>query len=112
MDAAKILISELNRRGIRLVSDDYGLTVEPASRLTDTDRTNIRRLKAGLIALLRYEQSEIQVSPHVSIVVNENPEFGLCAVCGDSAALIIPVAVNGARRFCGIDCYRRMKNTA
>jgi len=50
---AETLMADLNRRGIRLTPDGPDLIVEPASKLTYNDRTNIRNFKGELLARLR-----------------------------------------------------------
>ena len=50
--SAEGLISALKTRGVCLLVDGDCLVAEPASKLTETDRSNIRRHKLELIALL------------------------------------------------------------
>src|ERR1035437_3261417 len=54
---ARTLISELSKRGIRLIPNPPKLIAVPAAKLTDKDCEAIRSHKAGLLALLR-EQAE------------------------------------------------------
>jgi hypothetical protein len=46
------LMADLSRRGIRLEPEPDGLIVEPASKLTDTDRALIRQHKAEILAAI------------------------------------------------------------
>jgi hypothetical protein len=55
MNAAASLITEFHQRGIRLIPNPPKLAVEPASRLTDSDRERLRRYKPDLLALLSAE---------------------------------------------------------
>jgi hypothetical protein len=49
---AHTLLSNLRKRGIRLVGDGEKLTAEPASRLSDADPTAIRQSKPELLRIL------------------------------------------------------------
>jgi TubC N-terminal docking domain len=51
MTAESVLL-DLSRRGIKLIPDGDALLVQPASRITDSDRAAIRAAKSELLELL------------------------------------------------------------
>jgi hypothetical protein len=48
---------DLEARGFDVTADDDYLVIRPASRLTDTDRSALRRWKYHLLALVSYVES-------------------------------------------------------
>jgi hypothetical protein len=87
-------------------SDEVAKTV--IERIARLDR---ERNKADRIAGRGYDYDKsgtsrrfIPVNQPLSLVVEPDSQFGLCEVCGDPAAIVIPSPISGMSRFCGGQC--------
>jgi hypothetical protein len=98
MDAHQLL-NDFHIRGIRLIPEGHNLAVEPASRLTDTDREAIRQAKPELLRLLAPAPEciiEATFTPASAPTYNA-AEFPPCPGCGQVRYWLAP----GGRVLCG-----------
>lgn len=88
---AYTLLSDFRSRGIALIPKGEKLTVEPASRLTDSDRAAIRAAKSDLLELLaaadlrEREQDEIERVARADgwrpLPEPRHPAYGILETC-------------------------------
>ena len=57
--APLLLLLSLEERGIRVFRDGNDIVIEPWSRLTEQDKTDLRRWKSDALALLSYVAPEL-----------------------------------------------------
>lgn len=97
MDAQAIL-QDFARRGIRLIPNPPKLAVEPASRLTDTDRDAIRRYKADLLALLSRPATAPSIQESTAATPPATPPTQHRSMPAPSASLVGPRVLDAMRR--------------
>ena len=101
---AYVLLSDLLSRGISLIPNGEVLTAEPASRLSDADRTAIRQSKNHLLRILSQNgESEHLIEATFSAVTTTDrdrevrSEFPPCPQCKIARYWITP----GGKVVCG-----------
>jgi hypothetical protein len=95
---AYMLLSDFRSRGIALIPSGEKLTAEPASRLSDADRTAIRETKKELLRILsqKIETPERVIEATFSAATAQireppiNPEFPACPDCKMARYWIAP----------------------
>ncbi len=100
MDAHQLL-NDFQARGIRLVPEGGNLVVEPAERLSDTDRAAIRQAKPDLLRILLPVPARIIEATFVPVSApapgSTAAEFPPCPECGSARYWL----ASGGRVLCG-----------
>ncbi len=81
---AEELVASFRERGIRLIANPPILSVEPASKLTDIDRTAIRQAKHELLQLLVPTKVIEATFRTASVPACRTVEFPPCPICGET----------------------------